>query len=98
MTDYSDKRNRYRGLNPSDFAPGNPRHNNPQKQRADIVYKVPATRTGAPRDAFRTTTKPKPPEPPPAPTLSPVEPEPSPEDYALPDTHGTPAAESEHEL
>lgn len=96
MTDYSDKRGRYRGLSPADFAPGMPNPNNPQKVRDGVVYSRPAIR--GQREAFRHTTSPKAPEPPPMPIAPPPEPLPSPEDYALPETYGTDGGDTDHEL
>lgn len=76
MPIYSDRRARYKGLNPADFLPGTPRHDNPTKTEPKMPKR--AFRDGvAPRNKFRATTAPPPPEPPPAPEPKPfVEPVP----------------------
>jgi len=66
MPEYPDRRARYRGVNPADVPAGTPRFDNPKKYDG-LVRHVPAIRSGAPSQAFRVTTAPKPPEPTPEP-------------------------------
>ena len=91
---YDDKRARYRGATPANFAPGSPRHDNPVKAPTDVVYARPAIRGH--REAFRTKTAPIMPEPEPIPVARPAERIPA--EWAFEDTKGTKGAETDKEL
>ena len=83
MPEYPERRNRYKSLNPQDFAPGTPKFDNPKKYEG-VVYSRPAKRNQTPPSkAFRVTTAPKPPESMPEPPKPYVEPIPPMQDWQV---------------